>query len=329
MKVAIGMTLYNNARFLPEALESILSQTYPDFHLLMLDDRSSDATAEIAATYAARDRRIRFVRHELREGMIATWRRAFELACGADRAVAYFAWASDHDRWHSDWLRVLVDCLDRHPDAVLAYPLSRRIDVAGNFIDKPLRTFETAGIADVRQRWTRVCHEGIGAGDMVYGLMRAPAAAAAGVFRDILRPDRLLIAELALRGQFRQVPEVLWFRRQIGMPSVERQRETLFGAHLPPRSIALPPWAQHAGALYANYVRRVDPSLGVTRAVMMRMIARYAATYSVRHFRKSALRHGMGVIVDALFRVKKAMKRAYHHSVYSAAMFTRRIGLRH
>jgi glycosyltransferase involved in cell wall biosynthesis len=102
------MTLYNNARFLPEALESILSQTYPDFHLLMLDDRSSDATAEIAATYAARDRRIRFVRHELREGMIATWRRAFELACGADRAVAYFAWASDHDRWHSDWLRVLV-----------------------------------------------------------------------------------------------------------------------------------------------------------------------------------------------------------------------------
>lgn len=327
-RVAIGMTLHNNARFLSEAADSILCQTYPHFTILMLDDGSSDETETIARSYAARDVRARYVRHGERQGMIQAWRRAFEIACVEGPPAEYFAWASDHDRWHPDWLRALVECLDHHCDAVLAYPLSRRIDVAGSVIEKPLRTFETAGVADLRNRWARVCHEGVGAGDMVYGLMRARDVAAAGIFRDVLRPDRLLIAELALRGQFLQVPEILWFRRQIDTPSVDRQSQTLFRGHPAPRSIALPPPVQHARALYANYVRR-DSALGVSRAAMTGMIARYAVSYSVRHFRKSALRYRLGVIVDGLYLIKKVIKRAYHHSVYSAAMFTRRIGLRH
>lgn len=327
VRVAIGMTLHDNARFLPEALDSILAQSYADFRLLMLDDGSADATARIASECAARDPRARYERHDVRQGMTYTWRRAFELA-GGDEDVEYFAWASDHDRWDVDWLRTLVDALDRHSDAVLAYPLSRRIDAAGRLIEKPLRTFDTAGMTDLRARWARICHEGIGAGDMVYGLMRAPALAAAGVFRDVLRPDRLLIAELALRGQFRQIPEVRWFRRQVGRPSVDRQRLTLFGAHPAPRSILLPPAAQHARALYANYVRRCDRLVNVSRPVMMGLIIRYAAAYTARDFRKSALRHRLGVCVDGAVRVKKVLKRAYHQSVYNAAMFTRRIGLR-
>ena len=62
---------------------------------------------------------------------------------------------------------------------------------------------------------------------MVYGLMRLDALQAAGIFRRVLRPDRLLMAELTLQRRFRQVPEVLWFRRQSETASVERQRATL------------------------------------------------------------------------------------------------------
>jgi glycosyltransferase involved in cell wall biosynthesis len=321
--VALGMTLYNNARFLPEALESILSQTYSDFHLVMLDDGSRDETPEIARNYATRDARIRYERHEERQGMIAAWRRAFELACGDGAAVGYFAWTSDHDRWHPEWLRTLVECLDRHQEVVLAYPLSRRVDGEGRIIDKPLRTFDTAGISDLGERWSRLCHDGIGAGDMVYGLIRVPALISAGVFRDVLRPDRLLIAELALRGQFRQVPQILWYRRRLGIPSVDRQRATLFGGHRAPRTIGLPPAVQHADALYANYVRRFDSGLGVTRATLIRMIARYVVGYSVRHFRKSALRHRWGVAVEGLFWLKKHLVRTYHVTVYELLVSTK------
>jgi len=55
---------------------------------------------------------------------------------------------------------------------------------------------------------------GFGSGDMVYGLIRMRALEAAGVFRPVLNPDRLLIAELSHQGEIRQVAEPLWWRRQ-------------------------------------------------------------------------------------------------------------------
>ena len=55
--------------------------------------------------------------------------------------------------------------------------------------------------------------ESMSAGNMVYVLYRADALARAGVFRSVLAPDRLLLTELALQGQFVQVPDVLWYRR--------------------------------------------------------------------------------------------------------------------
>ena len=54
------------------------------------------------------------------------------------------------------------------------------------------------------------------AGNMVYGLYRVEPLAASRRVSTIVMPDRLLIAELSLHGQFKQVPEVLWFRRWYG-----------------------------------------------------------------------------------------------------------------
>ena len=46
--VVLGMTLYNNARYLPEALESLLAQTHADFTIILLDDASVDHTESVA-----------------------------------------------------------------------------------------------------------------------------------------------------------------------------------------------------------------------------------------------------------------------------------------
>ena len=73
------------------------------------------------------------------------------------------------------------------------------------------------------------------AGNMIYGLARARDVKACGVFRPVLVPDRLLIMELALRGEFQQVPEVLWFRRTYGrIFSLGRQRQSFFPYQLSP-----------------------------------------------------------------------------------------------
>ena len=82
--VVLGMTLYNNARNLPDAIESLLAQTFSQFTLVLLDDASSDDTEAVARRYAARDSRVRYFRHDRRQAMIATWR---EVGAGYHRTL--------------------------------------------------------------------------------------------------------------------------------------------------------------------------------------------------------------------------------------------------
>jgi glycosyltransferase involved in cell wall biosynthesis len=183
-RVVLGMTLYNNARHLPEAAASILGQTYRDFALVMLDDASSDDTATVARSLASDGGEggeggvgpsVHVLRHTERQGMVPTWREVFERATAMYPAAEYFAWVSDHDVWAPTWLETLVGRLDVHQKTVMMYPAVSRIDDAGQVVDKTPRSFDTAGLNSVADRWERFCWEGFGSGDMVYGLMRVAA----------------------------------------------------------------------------------------------------------------------------------------------------------
>jgi glycosyltransferase involved in cell wall biosynthesis len=70
-KLSVLMPVYNGARFLAEAIESVLGQTFADFEFLILDDGSDDETPAILAAYAAKDTRIRSARRA-RRGLVAT-----------------------------------------------------------------------------------------------------------------------------------------------------------------------------------------------------------------------------------------------------------------
>jgi len=60
--VSVGMPIYNEERFIKETLESVLSQSYPNFEVVISDNCSSDSTPEIIARIAARDNRVRIIR---------------------------------------------------------------------------------------------------------------------------------------------------------------------------------------------------------------------------------------------------------------------------
>ena len=72
-KVSVLIPTYNYARYLPEAIESVLGQDFQDFELLISDDCSTDNSAEVIARYAARDSRIRFQIHPKNLGMVENW----------------------------------------------------------------------------------------------------------------------------------------------------------------------------------------------------------------------------------------------------------------
>jgi glycosyltransferase involved in cell wall biosynthesis len=72
--ISVAMSVYNNAAFLDQAVESILGQSLSDFEFLIVDDGSNDGSSAILDGYAARDSRIRIIRQENR-GLIASLNR--------------------------------------------------------------------------------------------------------------------------------------------------------------------------------------------------------------------------------------------------------------
>jgi len=66
-KVTVGIPTYNYAHYLPEAIESVLAQTYANVEIIVLDDASTDNTKEIAVKYP-----VKYIRHEKNWGLAAT-----------------------------------------------------------------------------------------------------------------------------------------------------------------------------------------------------------------------------------------------------------------
>ena len=264
-RVIIGSPLFNHAKDFPEAIESILSQTYTDFALVLVDDCSTDETPAIAREYAALDSRVSYQCNTQRLGLIGNSHEAFNAARVKYPDAEYFAWASDHDLWHPRWLQQLVDALDAHPEIVLTYPLNRRIGAAGEVLKRRPWAFDTFGITD---RWVRMRRSirNMSAGNMVYGLYRIGALERAGVYRHVLVPDRLLFTELSLYGQFKQVPQVLWFRRWYGrIFSLGRQRVSFFPGGRPLYAY-FPWWISHAVSLFWTFTVRGQGRPEISRA---------------------------------------------------------------
>ena len=285
-RVVFGAILFNHAGELREALESVLGQTFRDFAIILVDDCSTDETPQICAEYAALDPRVTYVANTERLGMIGNSVRAFELARQRYSGAEYFAWASDHDLWHPRWLQQMVDTLDSHPDVVLAYPKNRRIGRAGEILARKPWAFDTFGITDA---WARVnwSVRKMSAGNMVYGLYRVDALAAAGVYRRVLVPDRLLMTELAVLGQFKQVPEVLWYRRWYGrIFSLGRQRANFFPGRRP-LYMYLPWWFTHGVVLFWNFAVEGHAAPRLSKSAGARLAIRYLLLSGIFHLWQS------------------------------------------
>jgi glycosyltransferase involved in cell wall biosynthesis len=270
-RVVFGLPAYNHAHKLRETLDSLLAQTERRFCIIASDDQSTDETPEILAEYASRDDRLIHRRSESRLGYIGNARRCFEMARTLYPAAEYFAWASDHDVWHQRWLEALMRALDENPDAVVACPLSYRIDVDGSILSDRATECSTTGEPPSYGRFSKTFNR-ISPGNMIYGLMRADAVERAGNMPWQLLPDRLLLAELALQGTMVHVPEYLWYRRYRGLASIDRQiRASFLGT--PPVYVRCPWWVGHTGHLLRTLVIAPGPGVPVGRGK--------GATYSV------------------------------------------------
>jgi len=228
-RVSIGLPVYNGERYLRVALDSLLSQTFGAFELVICDNASSDGTAEIARSFAARDRRIRYVRNDRNIGSARNFNRAFELSQGA-----YFRWFSADDVSASESLARCVEALDAEPAAVLAYPRTRLIDEHGQAIrDYDDRLHLT--MADPCERFQELLTR-LGYTNAVYGLMRADAVRRTTLFGPYVGSDEVFQAALVLQGAFLEIPEVLFFRRLHADASSSMTRADRLKSYSPDRA---------------------------------------------------------------------------------------------
>lgn len=264
-RVILGMPAYNRPDTLPRALESLLSQTYRDFALVIADDAPSAQTRVLVEAYVREYPRINYEANPRRLGMIGNWRKVFARARALYPRSDYFAWVSDHDIWHARWLREMVAALDGNPDVVLVYP--RNLRIRPNHTRMTENSFETVGLRQPAAR-IRVSARSMLSGDMIYGLMRAEALERAGVFRRVMTPDREVLLALSLLGAVKQVPEVLWYREFREKFTLRRQREAFFPDGVPLYAY-LPSHLQHSATLLWHFAvhGRARPTLGRLAAV--------------------------------------------------------------
>ena len=107
--VSIIMPLYNAVKYVGEAIESILNQSYKDFELIIIDDCSKDGSYSVAGEYAKKDNRIRLLKNEINRGIAYTRNRGIEVSRGQ-----YIGFMDHDDISPENRLKITVDYLEKY-----------------------------------------------------------------------------------------------------------------------------------------------------------------------------------------------------------------------
>jgi glycosyltransferase involved in cell wall biosynthesis len=216
-RVSIGMPVYNGEEYVSEAVESLLAQTFRDFELVIVDNASTDRTSDIARAFAARDARVRYHRNPVNIGGAPNFIRAVELANGAP----YFKWAAHDDRHAPEYLEKCVALLDANPDVIVCHSDVEIIDGDGQVVVEPdpellaaARAFDLTDVASDRPSLrfrNLVLSEHMGLDQ--FGVFRRAELIKTPLIAAYVGSDRVMLAEIGLRGKMRRVPQVLFQNR--------------------------------------------------------------------------------------------------------------------
>lgn len=284
-RVSLGVPVYNGERFLAISLESLLAQSFDNFEIFISDNGSTDATEEICRTFVERDPRVRYDRSPENRGASWNYRRVVQLTSGA-----YFKWATHDDVLAPTYLERCVEALDAAPSTVaLVYPKTRIIDQDGNVV----RNYDDN--LDIRSSTAheRLSHviRNIVMANAAFGLIRRTALAQTRLLDAFPSADFIMMAELALAGEFWELPQPLFFRREhAGMSRLAARTTSDVAEWFKPGSGQNKARYEYWRLFYEHFVSIRQAHLSPTEKL------RCAATFPVIFLR----RHGRRMVVYEL-----------------------------
>ena len=179
--ISIGMPVYNGELFICDALDSLLSQTFIDFELIISDNASTDNTEKICRDYAKKDKRIRYIRQTKNLGAISNFQVVLNQAVGA-----YFMWAAYDDKWSIDWLEQLQKKIIS-TGVGMVFGSVVHINASGVIINHPANytSFRFTGCSLWRRIKFYLKNEALGKANTIYALYKI----------EILTPLNMLLDE--------------------------------------------------------------------------------------------------------------------------------------
>jgi glycosyltransferase involved in cell wall biosynthesis len=206
-RVTVGLPVYNGERYLRECLESLLAQDFTDFELIISDNGSTDATEAICRDFSARDSRIRYLREPENRGGAWNFNRLPALARGE-----YFRWVCHDDRCDPTHLRTCVEALDQAPGSViLVFTGTAFIDELGAPTRRTEEMLDTRGLPP-HHRYRKVART-VRYSNAMFGLFRLAPLLKTRLHAPYANSDYVLFGELALLGEFWELPGHLFHRR--------------------------------------------------------------------------------------------------------------------
>jgi glycosyltransferase involved in cell wall biosynthesis len=207
--VSIGLPVYNGENFLPQALNSIVSQTYTDFELIISDNGSTDRTREISEVCAAGDKRVRYFRSDANRGAAWNFNNVFELSVGK-----YFKWAAHDDVCAPEFVARCVEVLEADPGIVVCFSRTVQIDSDGRH-ERKRDHIDLPNLASPRahERFHDIIANRHGC-EAVFGVIRADVLRRTPLIGNYIASDKVLLALLSIYGRFHELPDYLFFQRE-------------------------------------------------------------------------------------------------------------------
>jgi len=210
-KVSIGMPVCNGEKFIHEALDALLAQTFTDFELNISDNASTDMTESICRAYAEKDSRIKYVRQTENIGPVANFQYVLDVATGE-----YFMWAAADDVWDANWIEVLLPIAANNQ--CLACGVIQSIDATGKNNRHPAngRKLEFCGYPVIRRMKFYLEPGVLGKGNLIYGIMPTEMLKEIGVSWIASEPRgaaTVYLYVILARMEIRSSPKVRFYKR--------------------------------------------------------------------------------------------------------------------
>ncbi len=204
--LTIGLPVYNGAKYVAAAVESVLAQSFRDFELIISDNASTDDTESIGRAFAARDPRVAYRRNARNVGLTGNFNLLVPLARGR-----LFKWATADDVLRPGYLERCVEAVEADPTVILAYPRTDFVDADGAPLDLSDPGWHL--VADDPAERLRYALEAGGFVNAALGVIRTDALRRTRLMDRYAGADYRMMAELSLLGKFVEVPERLYVRR--------------------------------------------------------------------------------------------------------------------